>query len=88
MKAWTGFQPGREARICMRCPGRECDGGTPQATRLYALPPRWASCATLDAWHNWHGWRYENPPDMVLPRVCCEILQVCPLHRRLLLRGW
>jgi hypothetical protein len=67
--------------------GRERDGGTPQAKELLlALPSRCASCATLDAWHNWNGRRYANAPDMVLQRVCCEILQVCPLLLRLLLR--
>jgi hypothetical protein len=49
-------------------------------------PPRCASCATPDARHNWHGSRYANAPDMVLPGVSCEILQVCPLLLRLLLR--
>jgi hypothetical protein len=37
---------------------------------------------------NCHGSRYANALDMVLPRVCCEILQGCPLLRLLLLRGW
>jgi hypothetical protein len=69
--------------------GRERDGGTPrQRELLLALPPRCASCATPDARHNWHGSRYANAPDMVLPRVSCENLQVCPLFLRLLLRGW
>jgi hypothetical protein len=61
--------------------------GTPPGNETaLALPSRCASCATLDAWHNWHGRRYANAPDMVLQRVCCEILQVCPLLLRLLLR--
>jgi hypothetical protein len=62
--------------------------GVPRHPRnlLLALPPRCASCATPDARHNWHGSRYANAPDMVLQRVCCEILQVCPLLLRLLLR--
>ena len=69
------------------CSGRERDRGYPPGKEAAAaLPPRSASCATPDAWHNWHGRRYENPPDMVIPRVCCEILQVCPVFRRLLLR--
>src|SRR5271170_4267302 len=69
--------------------GRKRDG-VPRHPRnlLLALPPRCASCATPDARHNWHGSRYANAPDMVLPGICCEILQVCPLLLRLLLRGW
>ena len=67
--------------------GRGRDGGTPLAKeRLLALPPRCARCATPDAGYNWHGSRYANAPDMVLPGVSCEILQVCPLLLRLLLR--
>lgn len=31
MKAWTGFQPGRETLICMRCPAMVASGVPPQA---------------------------------------------------------
>ena len=55
------FQVGRRPWLCMGCPARERDGGSP---------------------------RYTNALDMVLPRVSCEILQVCPLLLLLLLRGW
>jgi hypothetical protein len=80
---------GREPPICMGCPATLPSGVPPPGNETaLALPSRCASCATLDAWHNWHGRRYANAPDMVLQRVCCEILQVCPLLLRLLLRGW
>ena len=71
----------------MECPATLPSGVPPLAKELLlALPPRCASCATPDARHNWHGSRYANAPDTVLPRVSCEILQVCPLLLRLLLR--
>jgi hypothetical protein len=67
--------------------GRERQRGRPPGKGLLlVLPPRCASCATPAVWHNWHGSRYANAPDTMLQRVCCEILQVCPLLLRLLLR--
>jgi hypothetical protein len=82
------MRPQREGGTagCVRAASAE---GVPRHPSEFCWhPPRCASCATPDAGHNWHGSRYANALDMVLPRVCCEILQGCPLLRLLLLRGW